>query len=109
VNDDDVGSLIANVRFTPTRIRPGYDMGDVDELLDRLEAATGRGDDVTPLVEGAQFSIVKWREGYDFGEVDAFLLRLTPGAKRATPSPAVSDPGVIQEQRGLHRRLFGSR
>jgi DivIVA domain-containing protein len=72
----DLVESIATVRFTPVRIRDGYDMSDVDELLDRLVAALGRGEPVGPVIDDARLAHVRLREGYDIGEVDEFLAGL---------------------------------
>ena len=72
----DLVEEITTVRFTPTRIRDGYDMAQVAELLDRVVAALGRGEPVDPLIDGAQLAHVRLREGYDSAEVDAFLAGL---------------------------------
>lgn len=69
----DLVESIATVRFTPVRIRDGYDMSDVDELLDRIVAALGRGEAVGPVIDDARLGHVRLREGYDIAEVDAFL------------------------------------
>jgi DivIVA domain-containing protein len=72
----DLVEEITMARFTPTRIREGYDMAEVDELLDRVVAALGRGEPVAGLIAEARFSVVTWREGYHKAEVDDFLARL---------------------------------
>ncbi|MGY2875113.1 DivIVA domain-containing protein [Marmoricola sp. URHA0025 HA25] len=72
----DLVEEITTARFTPVRIREGYDMGDVDDLLDELVAALGRGEPVGPLIDRVQLGHVRLREGYDSGEVDEFLARL---------------------------------
>lgn len=74
---------VDKVRFSPVRMRAGYDMGDVDDHLDRakahlaaLEAAvTGAGPVPGPLTAAA-FSQVRMREGYDITEVEAFLAQV---------------------------------
>jgi DivIVA domain-containing protein len=73
----DLVEEITQARFTPVRVtREGYDMGDVDDLLDRVVAALGRGEPVGPVLDGARLGHVRLREGYDIGEVDEFLARL---------------------------------
>ena len=103
---------ITNVRFTPVRLREGYDMGEVDQFLDELAAASDRGEPLRPMVDRARFTPVRLREGYDMGDVDAFLEQMASapaGAPTAAPDAPVSatPAGVIQEQRGLLSRLFG--
>ena len=79
----DLVEEITNAQFTPTRIREGYDMGAVDDLLDGLVAALGRGESIADLIESAQLPVVAWREGYSKVEVDAFLERI----RRSAPAP----------------------
>jgi DivIVA domain-containing protein len=119
---DDLVDLISSVRFTPVRLREGYDMGEVDYLLDRLEAALRKGEALAPLLADVHLNEVRLREGYDIEEVDAFLGSLRSGGSatavaappphEAVPDPAVIPaviPSVIVEQRGLLSRLFGRR
>lgn len=71
---------ITSVRFKPVRIAIGYDMREVDDLLDRLVDAVRAGLPVRPLVAAATLGTTRWREGYDKAEVDAFLAEV---ARRA--------------------------
>ncbi|MBW8750336.1 MAG: DivIVA domain-containing protein [Propionibacteriales bacterium] len=64
---------ITNARFSPVRLREGYDMSEVDALLDRVVEALGRGEPISDLVRGARLSRGRFREGYDIAEVDRFL------------------------------------
>ncbi len=64
---------IEEVRFTPVRLRKGYDMRQVDELLDGIVESLQRRQSVRSTVEGARFTPVRLREGYDMGEVDQLL------------------------------------
>jgi DivIVA domain-containing protein len=73
----DLVEEITQARFTPVRItREGYDMGDVDDLLDRVVAALGRGEPVGPVLDAARLGHVRMREGYAIAEVDDFLATL---------------------------------
>ncbi len=49
---------VSNKRFTPVRLREGYDMGEVDQFLDEVEAELARltkeNDDLRSGVSGAQ-------------------------------------------------------
>jgi len=118
---------ISSVRFTPVRLREGYDMGEVDELLDRLAAAVTAGEPVDDVVQDTGFTEVRLREGYAKTEVDEFLQRVVERAGalpvddpheddeppiveyRPLSPDGPSMPSVIQEQRGLVSRLFGRR
>ena len=127
---DDLARRIHDVRFTPVRLREGYDMGEVDDFLDELVDAVAMGRPIQPLVDAARFTPVRLREGYSIGDVDAFLEQLAvdastggpaePGTEvvgpggsggpvhrppRTDPPHAVTD-SVISEQRGLFARLF---
>jgi DivIVA domain-containing protein len=69
---------IHNVRFKPTRIREGYEMGTVDGLLGRAASAVSHGESLAAFLD-VTLPTVSWREGYDISEVDAFLTRLRGG------------------------------
>ena len=104
---DDLVARIHGVRFTPVRIREGYDMGEVDRFLDELEQAVQQQAPLRPMVDGARFSPVRLREGYEMRDVDDFLERLVRDYEGApAPSPTSVD-SVIEEQRGLLSRLLG--
>jgi len=49
---------VSNKRFTPVRLREGYDMGEVDQFLDEVEAELGRltaeNDDLRAKLAAAQ-------------------------------------------------------
>ena len=72
----DLVEQISNVRFTPVRIREGYEMAAVDELLDRVVAALGAGRPVIPILDAAELGHVRVREGYSIDEVDRFLAQV---------------------------------
>jgi hypothetical protein len=72
----DLVEAITTARFTPVRLRESYDMGSVDDLLDGIVAALGRGERVGPIIDAARLGHVRLREGYDVAEVDALLARL---------------------------------
>lgn len=74
-----IRSLVERARFTPVRLREGYDMADVDRLLDEVVAVAERGQPVGPVIDGARLGRVRWREGYDIGEVDEFVALLRGG------------------------------
>jgi len=104
-----LGDSIRNARFTPVRLREGYDMSEVDALFDELAAAADAGRDLVPLIRGARFTPVRIREGYNMAEVDRFLESLA-GARSVDASTTTAHAGpVIQEQRGWLSRLFGGR
>lgn len=75
---------IRSARFTPTRVRQGYEMGTVDAMLDRAVAAVSRGEPLGPVLDVA-LPTVSWREGYDIAEVRAFLDGLRDSAGGMEP------------------------
>ena len=109
----DLITQIEQARFTPVRLRSGYDMGEVDQLLDEIVAALSAGRPVEPLIDGARIATVSFRESYDMAEVDALLARVRahdPGSPVPPPAPvSPTAPGVVEEQQGLLSRLFGRR
>lgn len=128
--DADLATMIREVRFSPVRLREGYDMGEVDYLLDRLLDAVGRDDDIVEILDHVALSEVRLREGYDIAEVNEFLEQVrikvavaqefepAPGPDPgflevqapppAPPQPA-APPTVIVEHRGFFARLFRKR
>jgi DivIVA domain-containing protein len=73
-------------RFRLTRLRPGYVIADVDELIDRIEATlagtAGPGRAITAKeVRAAQFGTTRLQRGYDEESVDnaldAYIERLS--------------------------------
>jgi len=112
---------VDNVRFTPVRLRTGYDMGEVDAYLDQVKAhllaldaaVEGTGPAPAPLAP-AFFSPVRLREGYDISEVDAFLdqvdaedarlrsLARTGTAPAASPSVEKPTPPPVIREVGSH-------
>ena len=72
----DLVEAITHAQFRPVRLREGYEMSDVDALLDRIVAALGRGEPVGPVIDAAHLTHVRLREGYSLGEVDRFLAEV---------------------------------
>ncbi len=71
----DPPALDLDPRFTAVRLRRGYDMREVDDLLDRLVRAIRRGDSdlATRHLPRTALTRTRWREGYRCEEVDAWL------------------------------------
>lgn len=126
----DLVARIREVQFAPVRLREGYDMSEVDDFLDELEAVVSAGRPLAPLVDAARFATVRLREGYYMDDVDSFLAEIVrlstdpaslPGATTASSTATADGPShpvetgraavpttsVISEQRGLISRLFG--
>jgi DivIVA domain-containing protein len=77
-------------RFTRTRLRPGYRIQDVDDLMDRADAGTLTARDVRRATFGAARGI----EGYAEREVDAALDALVARLRaegNAGPEPEPGD------------------
>nr|WP_246319645.1 DivIVA domain-containing protein [Nocardioides kongjuensis] len=72
--------MIRESRFRPVRFVTGYDMREVDDLLDRLVDALSAGRPVRPLVASATFATTRLREGYSQVDVDTLLAEV---ARRA--------------------------
>jgi DivIVA domain-containing protein len=80
----DLVEAITNARFTPVRLREGYEMSEVDALLDRVVQALGRGEPIGDLLDAARPTRVRLREGYDIAEVDGFLAGLREAPEKPT-------------------------
>lgn len=110
-----IAQRVAEARFTPVRMREGYDMREVDDLLDQIVAVAGAPEAVAALVASARFTRVRLREGYDMAEVDEFLASLVgrrePGASTSPDSDTVrrSSDGGITETRTWWSRVFGTK
>lgn len=81
---DRMIARLKDARLPVTRMRPGYDMAEVDAFLRR--AAAGLAGSAPPLsvqeTEGAQFATTKLRPGYDEEETDALLDELADHLRR---------------------------
>jgi len=74
---------VAAKTFTPTKFREGYAQEDVDDFLDRVQAAFAAHEQGRVSVElspedvtNARFRPTRFRNGYDQDEVDDFLDRV---------------------------------
>lgn len=84
-------------RFATTKLTEGYDLGEVDDLVDRVFASLGQ--DVPSLsaedVTNVRFSPVRLREGYAMGDVDDWLdqavVALRERATGVPPEVAAAD------------------
>src|SRR5699024_7847773 len=63
------------IRFAPVRFREGYDIQEVDDLLDRCERAlrSGDGSVTAETVQQLRLTPTRFGEGYDMEDVDRFL------------------------------------
>ena len=78
---------VRNKRFTPVRLREGYDMGEVDQFLDEVEAELER---LTVENEELRAKVAAASTGEPTGLIPA-LSSSTPAAQ-AAPTPAVQEP-----------------
>jgi DivIVA domain-containing protein len=102
---DELVKEIQGVRFTPTRIREGYAMDPVDDLLDGLVRAVHEGTSLGPLCAAAQFPTVSWQEAYNMDEVDAFLSHL--GGATVSARPDGWAPRSASDAPGFFGRILG--
>ncbi len=66
-------------KFSITRFKAGYDLDQVDELLDEVVLALREGAEPGQIVQSltaARLRQTRWRDGYRIDEVDGFLDRL---------------------------------
>ncbi len=75
---------VSNKRFTPVRLREGYDMGEVDQFLDEVEAELARltkeNDDLRSKLSAAQTG--------GSGFQDTSSTAQTPAVQERAPEPA---------------------
>src|SRR4028119_2458998 len=75
---------VSNKRFTPVRLREGYDMGEVDQFLDEVEAELARltkeNDDLRAKLSAAQ-------TGSGNSGFEPPATAQTPAARGRAPAP----------------------
>ena len=83
---------VSNKRFTPVRLREGYDMGEVDQFLDEVEAELARltkeNDDLRSKLAAAQ---VRWRHAPTAPQ-PVVEEKARAGARAGAASPARRRP-----------------
>lgn len=77
MNPQEAAARIRDVRFTTLTFRRGYNMDEVDELLDALETAALAGASPAAVVAESRLTTTRLRPGYAIAEVDAFLDEIT--------------------------------
>lgn len=81
---------VRNKRFTPVRLREGYDMGEVDQFLDEVEAELER---LTVENQELRAKVTAASTGEQTGLIPAVSSPATTGTLPATqPAPAVQEP-----------------
>src|ERR1700712_2303823 len=82
---------VSNKRFTPVRLREGYDMGEVDQFLDEVEAElarlTNENDDLRSKLSAAQ-------TGGGASFQDNPPTAQTPAVQERAPEPTPEPPPV---------------
>jgi DivIVA domain-containing protein len=103
-------------KFSTTRLRPGYDMEQVDAFLGAIrDTFLGiGGPPLTPdEIRAKQFSTTRLRPGYDEEEVDAFLdeaeLKLAAQVGAAGGAPARSRPSTAADAESGPESVEGAR
>jgi DivIVA domain-containing protein len=85
---------VSNKRFTPVRLREGYDMGEVDQFLDEVEAElarlTNENDDLRAKLSAAQGGVSTSTAPQPRIEEKAPEPPAPTPAPIATPSPVVA-------------------
>src|SRR3954447_21105680 len=85
---------VSNKRFTPVRLREGYDMGEVDQFLDEVEAELARltkeNDDLRAKLSAAQGGVSTSTAPQPRIEEKAPEPPAPTPAPIATPSPVVA-------------------
>ncbi|KAA1378688.1 DivIVA domain-containing protein [Aeromicrobium fastidiosum] len=82
---------VRNKRFTPVRLREGYDMGEVDQFLDEVEAELER---LTVENEELRAKVAAASTGEPTGLIPA--LSSPAPAAQAAPTPAVQEPVKVE-------------
>lgn len=89
----DLANRIRNASFSPVRLKQGYAMGEVDDLLDRLKDAARRGESLAPMLAHLDLPRVRLQLGYNISEVDSLLAALREGGP--LPPTRNCTPGVL--------------
>ena len=91
---------VRNKRFTPVRLREGYDMGEVDQFLDEVEAELARltqeNDELRAKLAAAQSGAPAF-EGYD---TPTQATPVPAAAPTPEPAPVVAAAPVASEVSG---------
>ena len=86
---------VSNKRFTPVRLREGYDMGEVDQFLDEVEAELARltkeNDDLRSKLSAAQTGSAPSRPA---PEPEPAKVEEKPGADRPRPPGGAGRRGL---------------
>jgi DivIVA domain-containing protein len=101
---------IAKAQFMTVRLKEGYDMGEVDDFLDRLVATMEKYEQGVAERSGAisatdvreqGFTTVRIREGYDMADVDELLDQAAETLQTLESRPARPQAQPHQPPAGL--------
>src|SRR6478736_2533220 len=85
---------VSNKRFTPVRLREGYDMGEVDQFLDEVEAELARltkeNDDLRSKLSSAQGAPVAVEKAPEPPKVEKAPEPVRPPEPVRAPEPVVA-------------------
>jgi DivIVA domain-containing protein len=91
---------VSNKRFTPVRLREGYDMGEVDQFLDEVEAELARltkeNDDLRSKLSAAQSGASAPAETAPQPRVEERAPEPEPVQQVATPAPVVAAASPVE-------------
>jgi DivIVA domain-containing protein len=94
---------VSNKRFTPVRLREGYDMGEVDQFLDEVEAELARltkeNDDLRSKLSAAQTG----SGGAAFEPPPPTVQ--SPAVQERQPEQAPPTPAAAEPQAGSHQTI----
>jgi DivIVA domain-containing protein len=76
---------VSNKRFTPVRLREGYDMGEVDQFLDEVEAELAR---LTRENEDLRSKLAAAQQGGQPAPAPAPVVQKAPEPPKPEPTPA---------------------
>ncbi|CAN5485994.1 hypothetical protein BH11ACT8_BH11ACT8_05630 [soil metagenome] len=86
---DDLADLVHDVRFEPLRRNDAYQVADVEDVLQRLEAVLRADGDVPALLRHVTLRPVRRGRGFPAPAVDRFLAHvLTEWTRTAPRTPA---------------------
>jgi DivIVA domain-containing protein len=95
---------VSNKRFTPVRLREGYDMGEVDQFLDEVEAELARltreNDDLRTKLSSAQ-------SGGTPDATTASPVVEAPPEPEPVPEPVVETPAPVEPTPAVEPAAFG--
>ena len=102
---------VSNKRFTPVRLREGYDMGEVDQFLDEVEAELARltreNDDLRSKLSAAQSGASEAPAARPSRRQPA--TRAVAAAPEPEPTPTTQTPAVALGRRPPVSRRSASR